>query len=66
MTPPTHTLESFRTLCDEHDVHTVEIAVPDTQGHLRGKRIPRERFFAACAARGVAIADAIFVFDMQN
>lgn len=66
MTPPTHTLESFRTLCDEHDVHTVEIAVPDTQGHLRGKRIPRERFFAVCASRGVAIADAIFVFDMQN
>lgn len=66
MTPPTHTLESFRTLCDEHDVHTVEIAVPDTQGHLRGKRIPKERFFSACATRGVAIADAIFVFDMQN
>ncbi|MBT3247502.1 MAG: glutamine synthetase [Actinobacteria bacterium] len=61
-----HTLESFLTLCNEHQIHTVEIAAPDTQGHLRGKRVPVDRFFATCVHKGVNIADAMFVFDMQN
>ena len=38
----------------------------DTQGHLRGKRVPAERFFSVTADAGVNIADAMFVLDMQN
>lgn len=57
-------IDEFSALMSAHDVHTVEIAVPDTQGHLRGKRIPIERFLRI-AETGIAMADAIFVFDIQ-
>ncbi|MEM7337068.1 MAG: glutamine synthetase family protein [Actinomycetota bacterium] len=60
------TAEEFRTRCEEAGVHTVEIAVADTQGHLRGKRVPIDRFFNTALADGVHLADAIFVLDMQN
>ncbi|MYB86574.1 MAG: hypothetical protein F4126_05415, partial [Acidimicrobiaceae bacterium] len=56
----------FQKACTEAEVHTVEVAVPDTQGHLRGKRVPVERFFATVAEDGVAIADAIFIMDAQD
>jgi glutamine synthetase len=49
----------------EHRVHTVEIGTADTYGHLRGKRVPAERFLSSIALGGVNIADAIFVFDVQ-
>ena len=60
------TLDEFHELCEAHGVHTVEVAVPDTQGHLRGKRVPVDRFFATTVNDGCAIADAMFVFDMLN
>ncbi len=60
------TIDQFRAACAEAGVHTVEVAAPDTQGHLRGKRVPVERFFDTVAGHGVHIADAMFVFDMQN
>ncbi len=60
------TLESFRELAAERGIHTVEVAAPDTQGHLRGKRVPVQRFVETTATGGVNIADAMFVFDMQN
>ncbi len=60
------TLESFRSLTRENDIHTIEVAAPDSQGHLRGKRVPVERFFSTTVDDGVHIADAMFVFDMQN
>ena len=56
----------FRRMCADADVHTVEVAIVDTQGHLRGKRVPVERFFATVADAGLAIADAIFVMDAQD
>ena len=56
----------FQEECVAAGVHTVEVATPDTQGHLRGKRVPVERFFATVATDGVAIADAIFVMDAQD
>lgn len=62
----TQTLEQFHELCEAHGVHTVEIAVPDTQGHLRGKRVPVDRFFATTHESGANVADAMFVFDIQN
>jgi glutamine synthetase len=34
--------------------------------HLRGKRVPIARFLDRSALGGVNIADAMFVFDMQN
>ena len=60
------TLDAFRDLAVERGIHTVEIAAPDTQGHLRGKRVPTQRFLDSAATGGVNIADAMFVFDMQN
>ena len=47
-------------------VHTVEIATPDLQGRLRGKRIPVGRFCGSVHESGVNIADAIYVFDIQD
>lgn len=58
--------DALRTFFAKHDVHTVETAVADSQGHLRGKRVPVERFLRVVVDNGVNIADAIFVFDMQN
>ncbi|MDH5291913.1 MAG: glutamine synthetase, partial [Acidimicrobiia bacterium] len=52
-------------LISEHTVHTVEVAVADTYGHLRGKRVPADRFLSSVAAAGLHIADAIFVFDLH-
>lgn len=60
------TLEEFKTQCEAHEVHTVEVATPDTYGHLRGKRVPAERFFAGAHASAFGIADAIFIMDLQN
>ena len=56
----------FAQKCSEAGVHTVEVATADTQGHLRGKRVPVSRFFDTVASDGVAIADAIFVMDAQD
>jgi glutamine synthetase len=53
-------------LFDRRGVHTVELALVDTQGHLRGKRIPVKRFLDSTARSGANIADAVFVFDIQN
>lgn len=60
------TIHQVRELFVTHDIHTVEVAAPDTQGHLRGKRVPVERFLNTTHESGVSIADAMFVFDMQN
>ncbi|MEP7201409.1 MAG: glutamine synthetase family protein [Ilumatobacteraceae bacterium] len=49
----------------QHGIHTVEVAVVDTYGHLRGKRVPADRFVSSVALDGVNIADAIYVFDVQ-
>lgn len=59
-------IEDLRTAVEEHDIHTVELAVPDSQGHLRGKRIPARRFLDGVHESGANIADAMFVFDIQN
>jgi len=60
------TINQFHADCAAAAVHTIELATPDSQGHLRGKRIPVERFFSTTLAGGANIADAIFVFDIQN
>ncbi len=59
-------LEHLASLAATGAVHTVEVAAPDTQGHLRGKRVPIGRFLATVATAGVNIADAMFVFDILN
>lgn len=66
MTDSKDAIDQFRAACDAAAVHTIEIGVPDTLGHLRGKRVPIERFFRTTMVDGVGIADAIFVLDIQN
>ncbi len=66
MTTISSSTEAFKAVCDEHGVHTVELAVADTQGHLRGKRVPAGRYFDSVHTSGANAADALFVFDMQN
>ena len=66
MTGIARSLEELRAAADQHGVHTVEVAVADSQGHLRGKRVPIKRFLDDVHMSGANIADAIFVFDMQN
>lgn len=53
-------------LLADAEVHTVEVATPDTQGRLRGKRVPTERFCTRTIHSGVNIADAIFIFDIAD
>ncbi len=60
------TVDGLRRQFEKDSIHTVETAVADSQGHLRGKRVPVERFLRTVIDKGVNIADAIFVFDMQN
>jgi glutamine synthetase len=52
-------------LCERHSIHTIELAIPDTYGHLRGRRVPTQRFLSSLALGGLHVADAIFVFDIQ-
>jgi glutamine synthetase len=50
-------------LIAENDVETIEVAFADTQGHLRGKRIPATFFLERTADRGFAQADASFFWS---
>jgi glutamine synthetase len=56
-------LDILKKRIDDNGIHTVEIAIADTYGHLRGKRVPAQRFLDAVATGGINIADAIYVFD---
>ena len=47
-------------------VHTVEVAIVDTYGHLRGKRFPVDHFLRSVAEGGCHLADAIYIFDLHN
>ena len=58
------TNDAFRTRCDEADIHTVEVAIGDTYGHLRGKRVPVDRYFAEVEESGASIADAVFILNV--
>ena len=58
-------MNEFKALSHANDVHTVEVAHPDLFGHLRGKRVPIERFIRS-GHNGYNIADAIFIMDIQN
>ncbi|MEZ5252184.1 MAG: glutamine synthetase family protein [Ilumatobacteraceae bacterium] len=62
---PSPRLDEIATTIAEHHLHTVELATVDTYGHLRGKRVPAQRFARTVAEHGAHIADAIFVFDVQ-
>lgn len=66
MAPRAGSIDEFRELAAQCELHTVELAAPDTQGHLRGKRIPAGRFLDSVHRSGANIADAMFVFDMAN
>ena len=59
------TLVEARRLLEEHGIHTVECAFPDTQGHMRGKRIPTAHFLRSTAEAGFANADAAFYWDVH-
>ncbi len=61
----THLFEEAKRAVEHHGIHTVEVGVTDTYGHLRGKRVPAARFFKSVAHGGLNIADAIYVFDIQ-
>lgn len=58
------TLDEIELIIRDNKIHTVEVAIVDTYGHLRGKRVPAERFLKSVATGGVNIADAIYVFDL--
>ena len=60
------TAEAFRNLCFDNGVHTVEVAVVDTYAHLRGKRVPVDRFFDEVMSDGVSIADAVFILNVRD
>ncbi len=66
MTHISTSIGDFASMVADNDIHTVELAAPDTQGHLRGKRIPSRRFLDHAHESGANMADAMFVFDMQN
>jgi glutamine synthetase len=59
-------LQAVAARLEEADVHTVEVAIVDTYGHLRGKRVPVDHFLNKVATRGCHIADAIYIFDIAD
>ncbi len=66
MTYISTSIGDFASMVADNEIHTVELAAPDTQGHLRGKRIPARRFLETAHEAGANVADAMFVFDIQN
>ncbi|WP_420443356.1 glutamine synthetase family protein [Candidatus Poriferisodalis sp.] len=60
------TLAEIESTLRGSDVHTVEVAIVDTYGHLRGKRFPVDHFLASAAENGCHLADAIYIFDLHN
>jgi glutamine synthetase len=50
-------------LIAENDIDTIEVAFADTQGHLRGKRIPASFFLQRTGEKGFAQADASFYWS---
>ncbi|WP_420626922.1 glutamine synthetase family protein [Candidatus Poriferisodalis sp.] len=60
------TLAEFESTLRLADVHTVEVAIVDTYGHLRGKRFPADHFLRSAAENGCHLADAIYIFDLHN
>ena len=60
------TLAEIETKLRSAQVHTVEVAIVDTYGHLRGKRFPVDHFLRSVAEGGCHIADAIYIFDLHN
>ncbi len=62
---PSERLDEIVALIAEHQIHTVEVAIVDTYGHLRGKRVPAQRFIHTVAVNGAHIADAVYVMDVQ-
>lgn len=59
-------LERIARVIAEHDIDTVEIAFPDTWGQMRGKRVPAAQFLRSAGTKGIAAADAAFVFDIRG
>ena len=62
---PSPRLDEIAAAIFDDGVHTVELAITDTFGHLRGKRVPADRFVRTVAEHGAHIADAIYVMDVQ-
>ncbi len=60
------TLAETETVLRGSAVHTVEVAIVDTYGHLRGKRFPVDHFLRSVAEGGCHLADAIYIFDLHN
>lgn len=56
----------FSDLIVGHGLHTVEVAAADTQGHLRGKRVPVPRFTSEVHRSGLFMSDVVFVLDMTD
>ncbi len=63
MSPDTHAVAAR---LEDAGVHTVEVAIVDTYGHLRGKRVPVGHFVDKVAEGGCHIADAIYIFDIAD
>ncbi|WP_419922879.1 glutamine synthetase family protein [Candidatus Poriferisodalis sp.] len=60
------TLAEISSMLRGSAVHTVEVAIVDTYGHLRGKRFPVDHFLGSIAEGGCHLADAIYIFDLHN
>ena len=51
-------------LIAEHDIDTVEVAFADTQGHLRGKRIPATFFLARTGREGLRAGGRVVLLEL--
>src|SRR3954451_15580698 len=55
--------DSVARFVEENRIHSVEMGVPDSNGGLRGKRVPAATFVETMG-RGVALSNALFVLDV--
>jgi len=58
-------IEALAAVLRGHRVHTVELAATDLYAHLRGRRIPTERFVASIAANGANFPEAVFAATIE-
>ncbi len=61
----TDSIEALAAVLREHEVHTVELAATDLFAHLRGRRIPTQRFLASIASNGANFPEALFAATIE-
>lgn len=59
-------LAEVRALFERHRIRSVQLAMPDIDGLLRGKFVPADFFLESIAVRGATVPNIVFGWDVQD